>query len=96
MYLEGSHPLGNSSLNIDSAILSTQKSLGEDTQRQKVGEDTDTCRSGLSERMPSAAGNRVWDQENFSGGTAVKNPPANAGDPGWIYDPGRIHMPWSN
>ena len=94
VYLEGSQPLGNSSLKIDSAIPSTQKSLGEDTQGQKVGEDADNCRSGLSGRMPSAAGNRIWDQENFSGGTAAKNPPVTAGDPGWIPDPGSIHMSW--
>ena len=30
------------------------------------------------------------------GGTAVKNPPANAGDMGLIPGPGRSHMPWSN
>ena len=34
-----------------------------------------------------------WD---FPGGTVVKNPPANAGDMGFILGPGRSHMPWSN
>ena len=33
----------------------------------------------------------TWD---FSGGTVVKNPPANAGDKG--SSPGRSHMPRSN
>ena len=32
----------------------------------------------------------------FSGGSVVKNPPANAGDTGPIPDPGRSHVPWSN
>ena len=36
------------------------------------------------------------DYEGFPGGAAVKNPPANAGDTGWIPGPGRSHMPWSN
>ena len=35
----------------------------------------------------------VWD---FSGGTVVKNPPANAGDTGSSPGPGRSHMPQSN
>ena len=34
-----------------------------------------------------------WD---FPGGTAVKNPPANAGDTGSIPSLGRSHMPQSN
>ena len=33
---------------------------------------------------------------DFSGGTVVKNPPANAGDMGSSLGPGRSHMPWSN
>ena len=33
---------------------------------------------------------------DFSGGTVVKNPPANAGDTGSSSGPGRPHMPWSN
>ena len=32
----------------------------------------------------------------FPGGAVVKNPPANAGDMGWIPGPGRSHMPQSN
>ena len=32
----------------------------------------------------------------FPGGSMVKDLPANAGDTGWIPDPGRSHMPWSN
>ena len=32
----------------------------------------------------------------FSGGTVVKNPPANAGDMGSSPGPGRSHMPQSN
>ena len=31
----------------------------------------------------------------FPGGAVVENPPANAGDPGLIPDPGGSHMPWS-
>ena len=34
--------------------------------------------------------------EGFPGGSAVKNPPANAGDIGSIPDPGRSHVPQSN
>ena len=33
---------------------------------------------------------------DFSGGTVIKDPPANAGDMGLILGPGRSHMPWSN
>ena len=33
---------------------------------------------------------------DFSGGTVVKNPPANAGDKGSSPGLGRSHMPWSN
>ena len=36
------------------------------------------------------------DQRDFLGGTVVKNPPANAGDMGWIPGPGRSHMLQSN
>ena len=32
----------------------------------------------------------------FTGGTVVKNPPANAGDTGSSPGPGRSHMPQSN
>ena len=32
----------------------------------------------------------------FSGGSEVKNPPANAGDKGSIPGPGRSHMPRNN
>ena len=32
--------------------------------------------------------------EGFPGGSAVKNPPANAGDKSLIPDPGRSHVPW--
>ena len=40
------------------------------------------------------SGNRVcW---GYPGGSVVKNPPANAGDTGWIPRPGRSHMPWSS
>jgi len=34
--------------------------------------------------------------EGFSGGSVVKNPPANAGDMGFIPDPGRSHMLQNN
>ena len=33
---------------------------------------------------------------DFLDGTVVKNPPANAGDPGSSSGPGRSHMPRSN
>ena len=33
---------------------------------------------------------------DFSGGTVVKNPPANAGDTGLSPGPGESHMPQSN
>ena len=33
---------------------------------------------------------------NFPGGAVDKNPPAKAGDMGFITGLGRIHMPWSN
>ena len=35
-------------------------------------------------------------QQDFPGGTVVKNPPANAGDTGSSPGPGRSHVPWSN
>ena len=34
--------------------------------------------------------------EDFPGGTVVRNPPANAGDTGSSPGPGRSHMPRSN
>ena len=34
--------------------------------------------------------------KGFTGGTVVKNPPANAGDTGSSPGPGRSHMPRSN
>ena len=34
--------------------------------------------------------------EDFPGGTVVKNPPANSGDTGLSPAPGRSHMPRSN
>ena len=36
---------------------------------------------------------QIWD---FTGGAAVKNLPANAGDMGSSPGPGRSHMLWSN
>ena len=33
---------------------------------------------------------------DFPGGAVVKNPPANAGDTGFIPGLGRSHMPWNN
>ena len=33
---------------------------------------------------------------DFSGGSVVKNPPAYAGDTGFIPDPGRFHVPRGN
>ena len=34
--------------------------------------------------------------QGFPGGSVIKNPPANAGDTGWILGLGRSHMPQSN
>ena len=39
---------------------------------------------------------KVLLQGDFSDGTVVKNPPANAGGTDLIPGPGRSHMPWSN
>ena len=36
------------------------------------------------------------EESGFSGGSVVKNPPANAGDMGSILDPGRSHTLWGN
>ena len=33
---------------------------------------------------------------DFPGGRVDKNPPANAGDTGWIAGLGRFPMPWGN
>ena len=35
-------------------------------------------------------------QQDFPGGSLVKNLPANAGDTNSIPDPGRSHTPWGN
>jgi hypothetical protein len=35
-------------------------------------------------------------EEDFPGGTVVKNLPVNAGDTGSIPGLGRLHMPWRN
>ena len=35
-------------------------------------------------------------EEDFPGGPAVKNPPANTGHRGSIPGPGRFHMPQGN
>ena len=40
--------------------------------------------------------NNSKDQQDFPGGTVVKNPPANAGDTGSSPGLGRPHMPRSN
>ena len=34
--------------------------------------------------------------QGFLGGPGVGNPPANAGDAGFIPDPGRLHMLWGS
>ena len=34
--------------------------------------------------------------EDLPGGSLVKDPPANAGDTGFIPDMGRSHVPWGN
>ena len=34
--------------------------------------------------------------EDFAGGPVVRNPPANAGDTGWIPGPGKSDMPWGD
>ena len=35
-------------------------------------------------------------EKGFPGGSAIKNPTANAGDTGSVPDLGRSHMPWCN
>ena len=47
----------------------------------------------FSHQLTSNTRTSKW---GFPGGTVVKNPPANAGDPGSIPGLGRSHMPWSN
>ena len=37
-----------------------------------------------------------YNVRDFLGGPVVKNPPANAGDTGSIFVPGRFHMPPGN
>ena len=44
---------------------------------------------------PSVTGHKT-SLRGFPGGSAVKNPPANAGDMGSISGPGRSHMPQSS
>ena len=39
---------------------------------------------------------KVTNFGDVSGGSVVKNPPANAGDTGSSPGLGRSHMPWSN
>ena len=40
--------------------------------------------------------NKILANRDFSGGTVVKNPPANSGDTGSRPGPGRSHIPQSN
>ena len=60
-------------------------------------------------RVPSAAKDKAppeaedflpstfkYNQVDFPGGPAVKNPPANAGDMGLIPGPGRFYVLWGN
>ena len=53
---------------------------------------------GLSvEKVPSHSKREKERQEgDFPGCPVVKNPPANAGDTGWIPGMGRFHVPQSN
>ena len=46
--------------------------------------------------MLSILTNQMINSRDFPGGTAVKNPPANAGNMGLIPGPGRSHMPQSS
>lgn len=39
---------------------------------------------------------KITQYAGFSGGSQIKNPPANAGDMDSIHDQGRSHMPRSN
>ena len=43
-----------------------------------------------------SSGSYKADILDFPGGRVDKNPPANAGDTGWIAGLGRFHMPWGN
>ena len=47
--------------------------------------ETKTCKA-LSKRK----------KEDFPDGPVVKNPPADAGDEGWIPGQGGFHMPWGS
>ena len=51
--------------------------------------------SNVAKSKVSGVGGK-WLRWLFPGGSAVKNPPGNAGGTGSIPDPGRAHMPWSN
>ena len=50
----------------------------------------------LKERQIINGNNNRKNLLGFSGGTVVKNPPANAGNTDSNPGPGRSHMPWSN
>ena len=50
----------------------------------------------LKERQIINGNNNQKNLLGFSGGTVVKNPPANAGNTDSNPGPGRSHMPWSN
>ena len=50
---------------------------------------------GILSRFPNSyqPSDCRWQRWGFPGGSAVKNPPANAGHAGSIPDPGRFHVP---
>ena len=50
----------------------------------------------LSKHHPDQSAAIDIKARDFPGGTAVKNPPANAGDTGSRPGPGRSHMPRSS
>ena len=61
--------------------------------QQKIYEVPTTLPGTVLGNRDSAIKNLLRD---FPGGPVVKNPPANAGDTGFIPGPGRPHMPWNN
>ena len=64
------------------------RQLCSNSSRYKINECIE-LNFNISDRIKNIFG-------DFPGGAVVKNPPANAGDPGSSPGPGRSHMPRSN
>ena len=75
-------------LNLDLYTLQKYCSrIGQSIYREQTKLRTFTTKRTIKKKISSMG---------FSGGSVVKNPPANAGDTGLIPDPGRSQMPPSN